>query len=324
MSDVEYGSADRTSSRRRREPPRPHSADGPQHLLMTLLGDYWFGRDELLPSAALVELLSEFGTNEHAARQSMRRLAQRGLLAQGRQGRTTQYGIPAGIVADQRLRLARAVTFGSDFADWDGTWTLVAFSIPESERDVRRQLRNGLRRLGFGDLQDGTWISPHDRERGAVALLDALDVGQGHVMRATWAFRDGDREAMADAFELPALDAAYEAFIVEYAPYLAVGEDVDPSEALRLRTRITNDWLAFRLTDPELPAELLPPDWVRRRARELFLELYDRLGARAAAHVRAIIARHDEALSSIVTHHGVPTVDARLGRGLAELARAPR
>lgn len=299
---------------RTRRLPRPHSGGGPQHLLITLLGDYWFARDELLPSAALVDLLAEFGANENASRQAMRRLTQRGLLAQGKQGRTTYYGIPGDIVANQRLRLARAVTFGSDYEDWDGHWTVVSFSIPESDRDVRRLLRNGLKNMAFGDLQDGLWISPYDRRADAVELLDELGVAQGHVMRATWMMRDGDRNAIEEAFELSELATEYEAFITEYEPKLAgaAAEKIDRREALLLRTKLTNDWLAFRLSDPELPADLLPEDWPRPRARQVFLALYDRLGPGAAAHVRHIVARYDDSMSRIVTHHAVPSVNARV------------
>lgn len=34
--------------------PRSQNGSSPQHLLITLLGDYWLTREELLPSAALV------------------------------------------------------------------------------------------------------------------------------------------------------------------------------------------------------------------------------------------------------------------------------
>lgn len=312
-------SAERPHTRGRRL-PRPHSGGGPQHLLITLLGDYWFARDELLPSAALVDLLAEFGANENASRQAMRRLTQRGLLAQGRKGRTTYYGIPPEIVASQRLRLARAVTFGADFVDWDGLWTVVSFSIPEKERDVRRLLRNGLRSMAFGDLQDGLWITPHDRGAEATALLDELEVAEGHVMRATWELRAGDRAAIGEAFGLADLAEDIEAFIAEYEPLRAwASGPVDPREALRVRTKLTNDWLAFRLTDPELPVDLLPDEWPRVRARQLFLDLYDRLGPAAAAHMRQLIARYDESLSRIATHHAAPPTGQRM---TPEMARA--
>lgn len=303
--------------------PRPHSGEGSRHILVTLLGDYWFARDELLPSAALVDLLAEFGARENASRQAMRRLTQMDALVQGKQGRTTSYGIPPDIVASQRLRLARAVTFGADFTDWDGEWTVVSFSIPEAERDVRRVLRNRLRGLAFGDLQDGMWITPHDREEDALQLLDELRVGRGHVMRASWAFRETDRDEIAHAFDLPGLAADYRRFIEENESRLewAHGE-VDPREALRVRTLLTNDWLGFRLIDPELPAELLPADWPRPRAREVFLQLYGLLGPAAATRVREIIAVHDESLSRIVTHHTYHLSPDVVQRMTPEMSRA--
>lgn len=292
---------------------RPHSSRGTRHLLITLLGDYWFARNELLPSAALVDLLAEFGSQENATRQAMRRLTQQGALAQKREGRTTSYGIPADIVASQRLRPARALTFGADFTDWDQHWTVVSYSIPETERDVRRLLRNGLRTMAFGDLQDGMWITPHDRREEAVELLDDLSVEAGHVMRATWSLRDGDRPAIADAFDLAALGDSYERFVAEYGAHLEWARgSVAPADALLLRTKLTNDWLAFRLKDPELPVAMLPSNWPRPQARAVFLELYGHLGPAAAAHVRHVIARHDELLSHIVSYRIAPRATAKV------------
>lgn len=61
--------------------------------------------------------------------------------------------------------------------DWDGRWTLLAFSVPESRRDDRNALRTRLRWAGFGLLRDGLWIAPS--EEGCVAdklaQLDLLD-----------------------------------------------------------------------------------------------------------------------------------------------------
>ena len=55
--------------------PRSTSAREPQYLTLTLLGDYWFGRREELPSAALVDLLAEFDITASGARQAIRRRA---------------------------------------------------------------------------------------------------------------------------------------------------------------------------------------------------------------------------------------------------------
>ena len=58
--------------------PRSQVGSQPQHLLITLLGDYWFLRSEHIPSAALVELLGEFGISAVGSRAALSRLARRG------------------------------------------------------------------------------------------------------------------------------------------------------------------------------------------------------------------------------------------------------
>lgn len=285
--------------------PRPHTGNEPQHLLITLLGDYWFARTELIPSAALVGLLAEFGANENASRQAMRRLTTRGSLAQSKSGRTTFYGIPERIVAAQRARLSRAVQFGQDFTDWDGNWTVVTFSIPESERDVRRLLRNGLRSLKFGALQDGVWISPYDLRPEALELLDELHVIRGGVMTARWLNRGTNAAGIADAFELSELAEKYVEFATRHTEVLekARAGAFSPAEALVTRTMVTNEWLSFRAIDPELPVAILPDDWPRKRARAVFIQIYDLLGPAAEVRFQEIIARHDAELATLAEHH---------------------
>src|SRR4029450_11094966 len=72
--------------------PRIQTGANPQHLIVTLLGDYWFGRKEHLPSAALVALANEFEITSTSARAALSRLARRGLLDSSRDGRRTFYG----------------------------------------------------------------------------------------------------------------------------------------------------------------------------------------------------------------------------------------
>lgn len=43
---------------------------------------------------------------------------------------------------------------------WDKTWLLVVFDISEKAKSVRNNLRNKLKHVGFGMLQESIWISP--------------------------------------------------------------------------------------------------------------------------------------------------------------------
>ncbi|WP_241661141.1 PaaX family transcriptional regulator C-terminal domain-containing protein [Thermomonospora catenispora] len=96
-----------------------------------------------------------------------------------------------------------------------------------------------------------------------------------------------------------------------------------PAAALRVRTELMYAWPPFPGLDPELPAELLPADWPRGRAHQVFAELYDSLGPPTERRVRDIVAAHapDLALWSATTPIAAPADRSRSRR--AE-ARAPR
>ena len=288
-------------------PDIPRSATGtdPQHLLTTLLGDYWWGNTDPVPSGALVDLLGEFGTTQSSARQAIRRLTTRHMLIASRRGRSTFYARPPRTASAISTRLSRAMTFGARYPDWDGLWTVVVFSVPETLRDVRRHLRNGLRGLRFGLLQEAVWVTPHDRSDEALELLTRLEVKTASVFRADMLARTEAPLDIRTIFELDALAGEYREFVSDFAPHVDAAQSgsLAPPEALTLRTRVMGRWLGFRFTDPELPREMLPADWPRDRAREVFLAIYDSLGAPAERRFSEILARYDEHLASLTSHH---------------------
>lgn len=283
--------------------PRTQVGTTPQHLLMTLLGHYWFGRSEHLPSAALVELLAEFDISKPSARAALNRLTKRGLLVSSKRGRNTYYGLSVRAVPLIEESLKRVVAFGAREARrWDGAWTIVAFSVPEVQRDVRHSIRTNLHWLGFAALYDGLWCSPWDERDAALAILSDLGVDSATVMRA-----DIDPRSTVQApsaWDLEAVKEKYLEFEEEFSPML---DDVrrgalTASQTLVARTKVLDSWRKFPGVEPELPAELLPEDWPRARMRGLFLELYDCLAPVAKARCQQIIATHSPELASLVTH----------------------
>ena len=305
MTDLHAGPQQGGRASERVHLPRMQAGAQPQHLLITLLGDYWFGRREHLPSAALVRLLAEFGVTPVGARAALSRLARRGLLESSKVGRRTYYGLTgraAAVIADGARRI---FSFGTSSRSWSGQWTVAAFSIPEEQRDLRHALRSRLRWLGFAPLYDGVWVTAGDEAAAVTAALKELEIGMATVMTAVVAPGSPLSGDPLAAWDLGGLRRRYQEFVGRYGPLLeriGAGE-VGSSEALVARTAVMHEWRNFPNLDPDLPPELLPQPWPRAEARRIFAEDYNGLGPLALVRVRQVLAEQSPELAELARFH---------------------
>jgi phenylacetic acid degradation operon negative regulatory protein len=270
---------------------RPLARAKSQRLLITLFGDYWEAGADPLPSAGLVRVLEEFGIAHANARAALTRLAQRGVLHRTKDGRRTSYEPTERTV--RILERGRSRIFSRDEGlRWDGTWTLIAFSLPLEDGDLRRLLRARLRWLTFWPIYDATWVTPHDRLDAAREQLADLGIGDALVLRsADVELLPGGRARLEDAWRLNELALAY---LDYHERFTALSEraargGVPRKEALVARGELVDDWRLLVRDDPDLPLEFLPEDFPRRRARELFLTTYAHLGEPARARFDELI-----------------------------------
>lgn len=292
--------------------PRVQAGGSPQHLLLTLLGDYWYGQRAPLPSAALVALLGEFGITEVSARAALSRLARRGLLELSRVGRRTSYALSSRAAAVLAEGRGHILSFGAERAQWTGRWTVAAFSVPEDDRSRRHALRTRLGWYGFAPLYDGLWVSPHERIRQVTAILVELGVDRATVFTAELAEGGPVGGHPIKAWDLDALRTEYDRILAAYEPVRKRWRSgrIGTAEALVARTALMDDWRTMPSLDPELPTELLPTRWPRARARGLFVELYDGLASLAEQRVVQVVAEYDADLSALVRSH-----TSRIGDG---------
>ncbi|NYE18314.1 PaaX family transcriptional regulator [Microbacterium immunditiarum] len=267
----------------------------PVRQVLTLFGDYWWHVEEPLPSGAVIAAMGDLGVKEPATRATLSRMVQTGLLDADRVGRRTTHALTArakGIVEEEAHWLE---TFGSREPQWDGLWSVLAFSIPESRRAVRHSARSRLKWLGFAPLYDGLWISPLDTADEAMAQLRSLGVDDVTSMRATLQTSfDGPQRA----WDLAAVAQQY----AEFEADLRDGPDATaPAVALCERSRLMLAWQAFRGLDAGLPAELLPDPWPRAATRRLFAERYDQLAPKAEERMREHVAGISPELAASVT-----------------------
>lgn len=288
-----------------RDATLPRTRQGsPSSLLLTLFGDYWFERPEPIPSAALVSLLGDFGVSEAAARAALSRMVKHRLLLPSRSGRNTGYRLAPRAVGVLRDGLARMTAFGGEARPWDGAWNVVAIDDGALSRSLRDAVRARMEWLGFARLLDGMWLSPWDRHAAAVEELRSLGVDDVTALVARVPPTSPGRVRPEQSWDLVGLAGDYRAFIEEAVRLwdaLDAGE-VQPAQALVHRTELADRWIDLAHSDPDLPAELLPPEWPRAQARAVFIETHEALGARAIERVSEAIRAIDPERADLVVH----------------------
>jgi phenylacetic acid degradation operon negative regulatory protein len=272
--------------------------------LFDLYGDHLRARGGRAPVAAVVRLLASLDIAAPAVRTAISRMVRQGWLEPVRlpSGR----GYAPTERARHRLDDAAVRIYRTRGATWDGTWDLLVLDIP-TQRSARDRVRSGLSFLGYAPLSDSTWISPFASPEVA-ELLTAEQTGCARLR----AHDDHPVERARRAWDLASLAQAYVAWR-EFADRLLADPDSvlasvrhagEDERAFAVRSVLVHEWRKFLFTDPDLPAELLPPDWVGHEAAEFFAQQAASLLPAASRFVDACLAEPDRPAVQITDRRG--------------------
>lgn len=264
----------------------------PRALIVTVYGLYARETGGWLAVSTLIRLMDGVGVDEPAVRSAISRLKRRGVLkARSRRGvagyELSRHGRSILDEGDQRI-------FRRSRAGLDDGWVLAVFSVPESERGRRHQLRSRLSWLGFGTVSAGVWVAPaHLADETAqvlqrhgltdyVDLFTAQHVGFGDVARE-----------VAGWWDLDGLGRLYADFVSAHGPVLRRWQrrrTTPDDEAFADYVTALTAWRRLPFLDPGLPLEVLPGRWPGVRAGAVFDALQDRLASAAHRHLAAVLA----------------------------------
>jgi phenylacetic acid degradation operon negative regulatory protein len=129
-------------------------------------------------------------------------------------------------------------------------------------------------------LGGGVWLTPLvEREAELRAVIEDAPAAEATSFVAALGTLGRPSDVAAAAWDLAGVREHYEAFIADFAA-------IRPSSGeafFRMQTLLVHAWRKFPFLDPDLPAELLPAGWPRRRAHELFSGRHERWRAPARA-----------------------------------------
>lgn len=268
-------------------------------LIITIFGDALMPRGGTAWLGSLIGLAACFGISERLVRTGVYRLAREGWLASRTRGRRSYYSLtPAG---QAKFEAAQRRIYAGQPLPWDDNWRLVQI-LPDMSQAERTLLRRELTFLGMGQVSPTLFAHPSADGRLIHATIDELGLGAKVIaLRAAmedWVPAATLRALAREAWSLDALGREYEDFEDHFRD---VAERIEKTPDLTLRDHFTlrilliHDYRRILLKDPQLPDDLLSPDWQGRRARELCARVYRLVAARAEAFIDAEVETFDGA-----------------------------
>ncbi len=172
------------------------------------------------------------------------------------------------ITAAGRRRLAKLLPTYQEKRPWDGTLYLVSYDVAETHRQKRDMLREYLRRIGCGMLQESLWVTPYNPR-------DLVDDFINHYgLRGTMLVSKLGRDGALGEEELPnLLDRVYGLSELNrrYSNFL---QDVRAGRKTPFQLAI--QYYSILADDPQLPFSLVPKDWLGERAYRAFQKQVER------------------------------------------------
>lgn len=261
-----------------------------QDLAITILGSHMRRAGGRVWSGGMVTLVGEFGFSTEAARAALSRLVARGMLERHRDGRKINYALTPRAQELLAEGDRRIFSFGRRAPGADA-WTLLWHTTPEDRRVERSRLASRLRFLGFGSLQDATWIAASDREVEVRALIDQLDVADYvSIFLARMARGSENAILFSGAWDLDGLAPRYDEFLGEFSALTKppARRKLSDREAFVTRTRLMHAFRGFSLLDPELPDSIAPLHDRRAEAASVFDTAYEGLAEAADRHFQEV------------------------------------
>ena len=267
----------------------------PQSAMLTLYGDYLLNRRDEIGIGCLITLLANLGMSQSAVRSAVSRMCRAGLLKIRSERRKNYYSLtPRGhkLLSEGAQRI-----FVRKDTRWDGTWSIVTYSIPERERKKRDLLRRELTWMGYGTAGGGTMISPYDLTSEVIETAERLGaVEHVQVYEARQKGLTDAKRVVSTCWDLGKIHKKYASFIAKYQPRfeewqkrISKGEPVDSGEYFVERFALIHEYRKLPFYDPDLPDELLPDDWLRPKAAALFQQFHDLLDEKATGYFNTVL-----------------------------------
>ncbi|MDQ0030402.1 PaaX family transcriptional regulator [Arthrobacter bambusae] len=262
-------------------------------LLRTVIGLYLRDAGGWMSTRHIIALMEALGLTAAASRTALSRLKKKDIVLP-----QLRHGVPGFAVTEgAAAMLARGDRriFTPRLMSSEDRWCLVSFSIPETEREKRHQLRRRLHWIGCGTVAAGLWICPDSLREEVEEILEDLGLrAMATVFVADTPLVGGNlRDAASGWWDLEAVAELHRDFIRHHGSAADDGGPVEGSDGgpptagtFARYVRCIDRWRIIPYLDPGLPAGFLPEDWPGTAGIALFERIRSEYASPSAEFVR--------------------------------------
>ena len=207
-------------------------------------------------ASELIRLTSDFDLRESTVRVALTRMVSAGDLVRSADGYR---------LSDRLLERQRRQDDALDprLRPWNGDWTMLAITSVGTDARTRAALRTSLQRNRFGELREGVWLRTDNLE---VALPSDV-VQRGRLMTVR---DEAPAELAGRLWDLTGWAGEGRRLL----------DEMSSAADVPARFVVAAAIVRHLLTDPVLPAELLPADWPGAALRAAYQDFAAELSAR--------------------------------------------
>jgi phenylacetic acid degradation operon negative regulatory protein len=259
-------------------------------MIFTLFGAHLRNYGNYISNRALSEIMEVFGFTPEAVRAAAFRMVKQGWLERSKEGRNTFYTLT--MEGKSRVQQGILRIFDIDQGQWNGTWHILTYSIPEKKRNIRDELRRELVWLGFGSISNGTWITPWDLKGAVEPFVQRRRLnGLVEMFAAQHEGYSTNRAMVERCWNFDQIQKHYEIFLKKWEERFSQLDlnTIQSRESFIEQTLLIHDWRKFLHLDPKLPFELLPDNWIGKQVLQFFLEHYGLLNKPSRLYLESVL-----------------------------------
>lgn len=154
-------------------------------------------------------------------------------------------------------------------SEWDRSWLVVVFSIPEKQRRARDLFRKSLVEKGFLRLHNELWISFWDQRKAIEKEISTLKIGMFCTVFKINQLSEADQKRVVSnlIWNENKINNEYKAFLNSAKAFLKTKK-----EGYKARLLVYNYSQAVAL-DPNFPNQIKPKDYLGDEAYKMYLKV---------------------------------------------------